>query len=53
MEKCRYKDRAGYCKNRRNQERGGIQMKCFKNGCPYISEKKMKFEINMPEKDAF
>lgn len=34
--KCKYKDIQGYCRHKRNQEKGRTQMKCCEKGCPYM-----------------
>lgn len=32
---CKYKDYQGYCRHKKNQERGRTQMKCCPKGCPF------------------
>jgi len=40
--KCNYIDKNGYCRHRKNQERGRTNMKCIKNGCYYNTSKTSK-----------
>ena len=40
--KCRYIDSKGYCRHKKNQEKGRTQMKCKSEGCPYYEEAKIE-----------